>query len=96
MTLTEVSTQLYNLTKGHVNGERFTKSQLNKAIHMWMRFSEDFTIKNRRVITVTLPDGEWPATIDKFGDSSDGFDYWIPDTMEEANAFWNRFTSAAC
>ena len=94
MTLHEVSSQLFQLTKGHVNGERYTKAQLDRVIHMWMRDSETLTIRNRRVITVALPDGEWPATIDKFHDSVDGFDYWIPDTMEEAQGFWSRFTKA--
>ena len=95
MTLNEVSTQLYNLTRGHVNGECFTKKQLNNAIQMWMRFSDNNAIKNRYVITITLRDSEWPATINQYNDSTDGFDYWIPETMDEAKAFWNRFLSVA-
>ena len=94
MTLHEVSSQLYNLTSGHVCGENYTKTQLERVIRMWMRDSEHNTIKNRRVITIALPDGEWPATIDRFSASADGFDYWIPDTRDEAQAFWDRFLDA--
>ena len=96
MTLHEVSTQLFTLTNGHISGEHYTKTQLESVIRSWMRkgLPETFTLKNRYVITVKLADGEWPATIDKFSDSADGYDYWIPDTMEQANAFWDSFMNA--
>lgn len=96
MTLREVSTQLFNLTDGRVNGERYTETQLERAIRAWMRGSERHALKNRYVITITLADGTWPATIDKFRESADGYDYWIPDTMAEAESFWKRFLDAAC
>ena len=94
MTLSDISVQLFTLTNGRINGEHFTKAQLDKVVRMWMRETESFTLKNRYVITVTLPDGNWPATIDKFADSADGYDYWIPETKAQAEAFWKRFQEA--
>lgn len=84
MTLHEVSTQLYNLTiDGFVNGEQFTKHQLEAILRKWMQNPEQLKIKNRLVIELCLPDGRWFATVDRFADQADGYDYYIPETREQ-------------
>ena len=84
MTLHDVSTQLYNLTLGgFVNGEKFTKQQLEANLRRWMREPERLKIKNRLVIEICLQDGRWLATVDRFDDTPDGYDYYIPDTREQ-------------
>lgn len=90
MTIHEISCQLYHLTRGHINGEVFTKTQLEASIRRWMRNPEQLKIKNRFVLEGQLPDGCWLITIDKFADAADGYDYTIPDTREQEEALRGR------
>lgn len=92
MTLHDISTQLHNLTGGHINGERFSKQELEGAIRRWMRNPEGLKIPNRFVIEVELKDGRWLATIDRFADSPDGYDYYIPDTREQEDLLRKALT----
>ena len=88
MTLKEASQQLFSLTGGRVNGETFTRSQLESNIASWTRDMSRNTIKNHYVITVSLPDGEWYAALTK---TTDGYDYFIPETREQEKALITAF-----
>lgn len=77
MTIKEIAGQLHKMSKGHINGEKFTKRELENVFQMWMRNS------TRYIGSITLPDGEWLFSLDRFGDKADQFDYTIPDTREQ-------------
>lgn len=83
MTLHNIASQLHSLSDGRINGEHFTKAELERALQMWMRNSERNAIKNAFVLEIVLRDGAWLAEVTRFADSPDGFDYWIPDTREQ-------------
>ena len=94
MTIHEVSTQLFNITLGgFVNGEKFTKRELEHVIHVWMEVHDPShnKVANSHLIELCLRDGRWYATIDKFADRPDGFDYYIPDTREEESRLLDKF-----
>ena len=94
MTLHEIATQLHNITfGGHVNGEKFTRHQLEENLQRWMRNPEAIKIPNRLVIEVCLADGRWLATVDRFADGPDGYDYWIPDNRTQEAALAARLTA---
>lgn len=77
MTINEISNQLYNLSVGHYfNGEKFTKTELKHYISNMLRTSD------RVVMEITLMDGRWYFTVDRFANRKDGYDYYIPDTRE--------------
>ena len=78
MTLTQVASQLYNLSVGgYFNGEKFTKSQFTDAVKHWMR-----GINPTHIIQIALPDGWWFASINRYGNRPDEYDYTLPDTRE--------------
>lgn len=86
MTLHEIATQLHNLTfGGHVNGEKFTKTELEQNLKRWLRNAGHNKIPGKVVIEVCLADGRWLATVERFDNTADGYDYWIPDTREQEN-----------
>ena len=94
MTLHDVSSQLYKLTLGgFINGEKFTKRQLDTALAMWMRHPENNKIKNTHVLEICLRDGRWLCEITKYADNPDGYDYFIPDTREQEQAIIDKLTA---
>lgn len=96
MTIHEVSSQIFNLTLGgFVNGEKFTKQELEHVFHVWMEVHDPShnKVPGSHLIELCLRDGRWFATIDKFADRHDGFDYYIPDTREEESRLLAKFTT---
>lgn len=84
MTIHEVASQIYHLTLGgFVNGEKFTKRELERVLRIWLKDAQNNTIPNTVVVELCLPDGRWLSTVTKFADRPDGFDYWIPDTRDQ-------------
>lgn len=95
MTITEVTKQLFDLSADNrFNGERFTRQELKHYITNMMRNSETLKIQNRIVMEINLKDGTWLFTVDKFSDTPDGYDYWIPDTREQEARIWKRLVGA--
>lgn len=93
MTLHEISTQLHSLTLGgFVNGEKFTRHELESNLRRWMRDCEHKKIRNSHVVEICLMDGRWLCEIHKFADSPDGYDYYIPDTREQEQRIWDALT----
>lgn len=93
MTIRELTSQLYNLTNGHINGEAFTKAELAHALTVWTRDMSHNKITNSHVIEVELPDGNWLATIDHHGTAPDTFGYYIPESREAEQKLWNRLAA---
>ena len=93
MTIHEIATQLHRSSLGgHFNGEKFTKQELEHYIHNC--FSKGLLrLENRLVMEIRLRDGEWLFTVDRFSNSTDGFDYYIPDTREQENHIWTLLTA---
>jgi hypothetical protein len=93
MTIHEISNQLHHLSvDGFFNGEKFTKQELEHYIHNC--FSKGLLkLENRLVMEIRLRDGEWLFTVDRFSNSTDGFDYYIPDTREQENHIWTLLTA---
>lgn len=81
MTLHDVSTQIYSLTGGHVNGEHYSLAQLEKCISIWCRNANGHYIG-----IVSLADGDWLYEL-TCGDY--GYDYSIPDTREQENRLYD-------
>ena len=87
MTLRQVADSLYEMTiAGYVNDTKYSRSGFCSALEEWMLFPESLKIKNRLVLQLSLPDGRWMATVNKFSDSADGYDYTIPADREEEAA----------
>lgn len=83
MTALDLTKQLYDLALDHtINGERFTKRQLEHSIHIWLRKDGD-----NFIFEITLPDGRWFAEMRRIGDE---YDYYIPDTREQEQRVIDR------
>lgn len=94
MTVHEIAQQLHKLTfGGHINGEKFSKTELEHALRIWLRDADHNKIPGKVVIEVCLADGRWLATVEKFGKSADEYDYWIPDTRDQEKRIWDRLTA---
>lgn len=93
MTIRELAIQLHTLTKGHINGEVFTRRELMHNITLWTHDMSHNKITNSYVIELELPDGKWLATIDQYGTDPDGFGYYIPETREEERKLWDKLTA---
>ena len=77
MTIKEITKQVHKLSGGIVNGEKFTKKQLEDAIKMWMRTGDSY------IGEISLPTGNWLFLIERFPHERNQFDYWIPDTRDQ-------------
>ena len=82
MTIKEIADQIYRMSKGQVNGEKFTKRELENVFRMWMRTGNEY------IGSVILPDGEWLFLIDRFGHDQSQYDYYIPDTREHEKSLY--------
>lgn len=92
MTLHDIASQIHNLTfGGHVNGEKFTKVELEHVFSKWLAHAEHNIIPNTMIIEVCLRDGRWLATISK---TPYGYDYYIPDTREQESYLRNKLLGA--
>lgn len=85
MTIKETAKQLCKLSGGHINGERYTLTQLKEVLSMWMRNTDTY------VGRIALPDGEWFFLISRFPHNDNQFDYFIPDTREREKDLVKRF-----
>ena len=93
MTLHEITKQLFSLsTDNHFNGEHFTRHVFKRYIINMMRTSETLKIRNTIVMEISLADGSWLFTVNKFADTPDGYDYFIPDTREQEARIWRQLT----
>lgn len=93
MTIHEVTNQLLNLSlAGYFNGEKFTKAELEHYISTMFK-AGGLKLHNRIVMEITLPDGGWLFTINKYSDAANGFDYTIPDTRGQEAALWKELTA---
>ena len=80
MTIHDTAAQLHRLSvAGYINGERFTVKRLENQIEAWFRGTD----KRQIVMEISLPDGRWFFTVNRFSEKPDGFDYTIPDTREQ-------------
>ena len=92
MTIREITTQLYDLAVGHtLNGKTWTKQELEHYIRTM--FTGSLKLDNAVAMEISLPDGKWLMTIDRFSDANDGFDYYIPDTREQEKRIWDALTA---
>ena len=79
MTLNDVVSQIYSLTKGHVNGEVFTQKRLNDQLRAMLRKEND-----QYIFEVSLPDGDWFVKAIRRGNM---YDYYVPDTRKEEQRY---------
>lgn len=78
MTLHEVTNQIYNLSvHGCINGEKFTEQRFYKLVKSIM------SANNIYIFQIALQDGLWYASINKYANRSDGYDYFIPNNREQ-------------
>lgn len=83
MTIHEIVNQLFHLSvNSRFNGDTFTRQELEGYIRKAFIPNR---IKEPLFMSIRLndSDSDWLFTVDRFSDSSDGFDYYIPDTREE-------------
>lgn len=77
MTLKEVTKQLHKLSGGHINGEKFTRKELETAISAWLKTGDSY------IAEINLPDGNWLFLIERFPTDQNQYDYWIPETRKQ-------------
>lgn len=83
MTKQDIINQLYDLSvAGYFNGEKFTKSCLDKYISNMLKTSD------RLIMNISLPDGRWYFQIRRFDDNE--YDYYIPDNREQEQKIINK------
>lgn len=88
MTLHDIATQVHQLTLGgFVNGEKYTRRELERTLGIWLDRAEHNAIPNTVVFELCLQDGRWLCTASKVGNM---YDYYIPDTREDERRIWDR------
>ena len=93
MTINTVSGMIHHLTGGHVNGEHYSPDQLQNYLQNLMRNPEHLKMQGSAAVLLTLPDGEWLCTVNKYADASDGYDLFIPADREQEKRLWERLTA---
>ena len=84
MTLNYIINQVYHLSvNGYFNHQKFTFADFKDAITRWMRGT------NRYILEISLPDGWWYMSINKYNNNIDGYDYFIPDNREQEKHLLN-------
>jgi len=87
MTVKEIASQLMDISvDGVFNGQKFTVWELQWYIENMFRSELG---ADKLVMQITLPDGLWMFTVNRWGDGEDCFDYVIPDTREEEDRVWS-------
>lgn len=95
MTIAEVSKQLYDLSvSGKFNGEVFSQSELTNYISNMFRVGSHLALGNRLVMNISLPDGDWYFSVDRYSDDVDGFGYYIPETREQESVLFSKLLNA--
>lgn len=79
MTLHDIATQIHHISAGRVNGERFSRHELEATLGRWLREPQ-----SRYILEAELPDGRWLVKAENLGRGM--FDYYIPDTREQEAA----------
>ena len=72
--------------------KKFAKRELEHYINNCFE-KGSLKLKNRLVMEISLRDGKWLFTVDRFSDSVSGFDYYIPDTREQEAHIWELLTA---
>lgn len=81
MTIRNIVDQLHTIAvDGTFNGEHFSKSELN--YYICNMFRPELNTRNL-IMEITLLDGNWFFSINRYSDNPDGFDYTIPDNREQ-------------
>ena len=93
MTIHEIAVQLFSLSKGRINGEQFTKRELEHVLSAWTRDMSRNKIADAHVIEIELPDGNWLAMISRHGRKADDYGYYIPETREEEQKLFEKLTA---
>jgi hypothetical protein len=83
MTIKEITNHLMELSKDHIfNGVEANASWLENFIRTM--FKSPLKNHNKLIMYANnFGDGGWYFTITKYGNKSDEFDYYIPDTREQ-------------
>ena len=85
MTIHELVNQLHGLSVGgYFNGEKFSKSRLTDYIRKMLSGRH-----NRLIMEISLPDGRWFFTVNRFSQANDGYDYYIPNNRENESVIKN-------
>ncbi len=82
MTLKELTTQLHSLTKGHINGESFTVTELQAVIAKWLQTGNSY------ILEAKLPDGNWLCEISK--NPAYGYGYFLPETRNQEKWLYEK------
>lgn len=77
MTINEMARQIHDLSKGQVNGEKFTLKELTDVFRIWLKSSDCY------IGEITLPDGNWLFEIEQHSKRIDGYSYWIPENRKQ-------------
>lgn len=92
MTIREISTQLYDLAVGHMlNSKTWTRQGLEHYIRTM--FTGSLKLDNAVAMEISLPDGKWLMTVNRFSDAADGYDYYIPDNRDQEKRIWHMLTA---
>lgn len=88
MTIKEVSNQLFKLSKGKVDGQKFKKKDLESYLSLKMGR------RDAHLGRINLPDGEWLFLLDRFPNDKSQYGYYIPDTRERETILLHNFLKA--
>ena len=87
MTIREVSKQICRISKGRINGEKFTQNRLSDYLNNMFRTGRSV------IIQVELNDGLWLCEVDMYEvHPFCSYDYFLPETREQEKILYNRLT----
>ena len=90
MTIKQIANQIYSLSKGNLNHEKFTKSQLYSYLKNVFEFN---VAENPKTIwmEIQLPDGWWNFKIEYLPNVGKNiYDYTIPENREQEKRMMAR------
>ena len=85
MTIHEVAEQVHQLSGGHINRQYMNCRRIEGYIRGAFKDPAKVKAGNRIIMSITLPDGDWLFTVDRYIDSKghECYGYTIPETRRE-------------
>lgn len=85
MTIHEVAEQIHQLSGGHINRQFMNCRRIEGYIKAAFEDPAKLKTGDRIIMSITLPDGDWLFTVDRYTDSKGHkcYGYTIPETRKE-------------
>lgn len=87
MNIREVAKHICRISKGRINGEKFTQTEFTDYLKGMFRTGTS------SIVSIELPDGHWLCEVKLYElHPYSAYDYFIPETREQEKILYNRLT----